>query len=121
MPPDSAAADTTAPKPDTLPRPKTPPDSVRPTRPIVPELEAAVVSASGYIVQFAATSTEREARATLLQLRLPDGVFARIIPSIRRGRTVYRVIVGPFATRTQAERVARGAGAEDFFLYEGAP
>jgi hypothetical protein len=119
-----AVSDSTA-RPDSAPHP---PDTTRAPRPIVPNLvpdlvpslEAAVVSARGFIVQFDAAGTERQAKATLRSLKLPDGVPARVIPSTRKGKTVYRVVVGPFATRARAERIAEGAGHE-YWVYEGAP
>jgi cell division septation protein DedD len=118
-PVDSGAVpnDSGAPKPDSVPHT---PDTTHAPRPIVPPAEAATTENRGFTVQFAAAATEREAKAVLRKLKLPDGVAARIIPSTRKGQLVYRVVVGPFATRAQADRVGRNAGHE-YWLYEGAP
>jgi cell division septation protein DedD len=96
-----------------------PADTARPPRPVVPDAEAAVVG-PGFTVQFAAAGTEQEARAKLARLRLPNGVVARIVPGKANGRTVYRVVAGPFATRAAAIRVAKASGHE-YWLKEGAP
>jgi cell division septation protein DedD len=114
---DSAAVSDSIARPDSQPHP---PDTTRAPKPIVPELQAATTSARGFVVQFDAAGTERQAKATLRGLKLPDGVFARVIPSTRKGKTVFRVVAGPFATRAKAEQVANGAGHE-FWVYEGAP
>ncbi|AHG90484.1 Sporulation domain-containing protein [Gemmatirosa kalamazoonensis] len=113
----AAATDSTAPHPDTTAHA---PDTTHAPRPIVPQAEAAETTAKGFTVQFAAARTESEAKATLRRLKLPRDIAARIIPSTRRGRLVYRVVVGPFATRAQAERIGRATG-HDYWLYEGAP
>ncbi len=123
-PPDSAAADTTVP-PDTAAVDTTvpPPHDTTPSRPARPRIEiaeAATISSAGFTVQFAAANTERDARATLAKLRLPEKVAARIVPAVRDGRTLYRVVAGPFATRAQAERVGKASG-HAYWLYAGAP
>jgi len=122
---DSAAADSTPPDstvhpPDSTAVPPTRPDTTAPTRPAIPTAEAAVPSRRGYTVQFAAAGTEREARAVLRQLRLAGDVVPRIVPGTRNGKTLYRVVAGPFATRALADRVGRSSG-RDYWLYEGAP
>jgi cell division protein FtsN len=34
--------------------------------------------------------------------------------------TIYRVVIGPFSTREEAERIARTSG-KSYWVYEGAP
>ncbi len=78
--------------------------------------------ARGYTVQFAAAPTEREALATLRRLALPSP-GGRVVPRTVDGKIVYRVVAGPFATRADAERVRRTAGAAGAraWIYGGAP
>ncbi|GJG84876.1 hypothetical protein tb265_00570 [Gemmatimonadetes bacterium T265] len=75
-----------------------------------------------YTVQFAAAPTEREALATLRRLALP-APGGRVVPRAVNGTLVYRVVAGPFATRAEADRVRRTAGAAgtDAWIYGGAP
>jgi cell division septation protein DedD len=120
---DSLAADSAAVPTDTTRR-APPPDTVIPPRPAprpgIAEAEAAVPSARGYTVQFAAAGSEREARAAIRRIKLAPGLTPRIVPTMRNGKTLYRVVVGPFASRAQADRVGRASG-HDYWLYEGAP
>lgn len=122
---DSAAppADTTAPAPDTAPPPPTPPDTTaapRPGRPTVPSPgEVALPPGEGYTVQFAAAEDEREARAVVRRVTV-QGRPLRVVPATRGGRTFYRVVGGPFASRAAAERAARTTGMR-YWVYEGAP
>ncbi len=83
---------------------------------------AGPTAARGYTVQFAAAPTEREALATLRRLALPTP-GGRVVPRTVDGKTVYRVVAGPFATRAEAERVRRAAGAAGAaaWIYGGAP
>jgi cell division septation protein DedD len=74
----------------------------------------------GFTVQFAAAPTEREARRTLVRLRVTDGSL-RVVPRTFDGRTVYRVVAGPFPTRAEAVRVGQVAGAGNYWIYGGAP
>jgi cell division septation protein DedD len=73
-----------------------------------------------YTVQFAAAPSEREARRTMARLRVP-GATLRVVPRAFDGQTVYRVVAGPFATRGEAERAGRAAGAGNYWVYVGAP
>lgn len=72
-----------------------------------------------YTVSFAAMLNERQAREMARRIRV-DGVQARVITSDRDGRTIYRVIMGPYTSRAEAERVGRESRA-DYWIYEGPP
>jgi cell division protein FtsN len=39
---------------------------------------------------------------------------------VREGSTIYRVVLGPYATREQAERVGRES-KQTYWIYEGGP
>jgi len=73
-----------------------------------------------FTVQFAAAPTEREARRTLGRLRLGDPTL-RVVPKTFDGRTVYRVVAGPYPTRARADEAGRAVGAGNYWVYEGAP
>jgi hypothetical protein len=42
------------------------------------------------------------------------------VPNAHDGVITFRVVIGPFPTRAEAERVARTAGLS-YWIYEGAP
>ncbi|MDF1505716.1 SPOR domain-containing protein [Roseisolibacter sp. H3M3-2] len=123
VPADTVPTDSAAPAPiDTaFPEPTPPPDTAapRPPRPTVPSPgEVALHAGDSYTVQFAAAPSEGEARRLVRRSRAPRA--PRVVPATRAGRTVYRVVTGPFAARAEAERVARASGM-DFWIYEGMP
>jgi septal ring-binding cell division protein DamX len=92
----------------------------RPIRPTVPSPgEVALPPGEGYTVQFVAAETEREARAVVRRVTA-RGRPLRVVPASRAGRTFYRVVSGPFASRADAERAARTTGLQ-FWVYEGVP
>jgi cell division septation protein DedD len=73
----------------------------------------------GYIVSFAALLSEERARETAEQIRV-DGEKPRVQPTPRDGSMIYRVILGPYPTREQAERVGRSSG-QPYWVYEAQP
>ncbi|HZF66899.1 MAG TPA: SPOR domain-containing protein [Gemmatirosa sp.] len=79
----------------------------------------AVAPGRGFTVQYAATGTESEARRLLVRLRVGRPP-ARVVPTERDGKTMYRIVSGPYATRAAAEQAAEQSGA-DYWIYAGAP
>jgi cell division septation protein DedD len=73
----------------------------------------------GFTVQFAALDDERQARRIAARLRV-DGESPLVVPGTRDGAPLYRVVLGPFPSRADAERVAR-ASRQAYWIYEGAP
>jgi cell division protein FtsN len=49
-----------------------------------------------------------------------NGESPRITTADRSGKTVYRVVLGPYPTRADAERVGKSSG-QSFWIFEGAP
>jgi cell division septation protein DedD len=45
---------------------------------------------------------------------------ARVVTSMRDGSAVYRVVLGPYSTREEAERIGRASG-QTYWVYEGGP
>jgi len=73
----------------------------------------------GFLVQFAAVRSEATARATAAPIEL-DGQRARVITTETDGTTIYRVVLGPYPTRRDAEQAGRRTG-RDYWVYEGTP
>ena len=74
---------------------------------------------SAFTVSFAAVLEEKQARQVASRIRV-DGETPRITTSDRAGKTLYRVVLGPYLTRADAERVGKSSG-QSFWIFEGAP
>jgi cell division septation protein DedD len=74
---------------------------------------------TGWVVSFAALLSEERARETANQIRVGDE-RPRVQPTPRDGSTIYRVILGPYPTREQAEQVGRASG-QPYWVYEAQP
>lgn len=72
-----------------------------------------------FTVQFAAALTEKLAHDAAAKVKI-DGMTPRISTATREGKTVYRVTLGPFATRAEAERIGKASG-QTYWVFEGAP
>jgi DNA-binding beta-propeller fold protein YncE len=105
----STAASSTAPEPahDSSPAPAdtsaTPP----------------VAISKAYIVSFAAILNQSAAAQTAAQITV-NGVAARVLPVTHGTTTVYRVVLGPFPTRDEADRVGKSSGRQ-YWIYEAGP
>jgi hypothetical protein len=82
--------------------------------------EASKSRESGFTVQFAAVRSRDAARDAASEIKSSGSSSARVIATERAGVTIYRVVMGPFPTRDDAERVARATG-KPYWIYEGAP
>jgi cell division septation protein DedD len=74
---------------------------------------------SGFTVQFAALRSQQAAGDVLKDVHV-TGATPRLVVTTRDGVTIYRVVIGPFPTREDAESVARTSG-KSYWVYEGAP
>jgi hypothetical protein len=74
---------------------------------------------SGFTVQFAALRSQQAAGDVLKDLHV-SGATPRLVATTRDGVTIYRVVIGPFPSREDAERVASTSG-KSYWVYEGAP
>ncbi len=72
-----------------------------------------------FTVSFAALLDEKAARALAAAIRV-NGQAPRITTSDRAGRTLYRVVMGPYPSREDAEQVGR-ASAHSYWVFRGAP
>lgn len=75
--------------------------------------------AASFTVSFAAVLDEAQAKAVAARIRV-DGQSPRITATDRAGKVVFRVVLGPYATRAEAERVGRASG-QSYWIFEGAP
>ena len=62
-----------------------------------------------WVVSFAALLVESSAQRQAEEITV-DGRRARVVTTLRDGIPVYRVIVGPYPSREEAERVGRASG-----------
>jgi cell division septation protein DedD len=72
-----------------------------------------------FTLSFAALLSEDRARVMATGIKV-DGKPVRVVPSMREGTQVYRIVFGPFDTREEAERTGRRTGLP-YWVYEGAP
>ena len=85
-----------------------------------PASTAPISTAPGqFTVSFAAVLDEQQARAVAARIRV-EGQVPRITTSDRNGKTLYRVVLGPFSYRADAERVGKASG-QSYWIFEGAP
>ena len=71
----------------------------------------------GFIVSFAAFLAEDRAKELADQIDV-DGQKARVVSSAREGTIIYRVILGPYTTKDDAERAGKVSG-HSYWVYEG--
>jgi len=93
------------------------PDSAAPIAP--PPARDSAPRGPQFTVQFAALRSDSAARQAIRAIHV-TGAEPRVVPNAHDGVITYRVVIGPFATREEAERVARTAGLS-YWIYEGAP
>ena len=74
---------------------------------------------SAFTVSFAAVLDEQVARQVASRIRA-NGETPRITTSDRAGKIVYRVVLGPYASRADAERIGKASG-QSYWIFEGAP
>lgn len=106
-PDSSAPASDSAAPPAPVPAPAPPRDSAVRRQPV------------GYTVSFAALLVGDKARELASQIHVGNE-SARVVTSMRDGSTIYRVVMGPYPTREEAERVGREA-KQSYWIYEGGP
>ena len=73
-------------------------------------------AAAGYMVSFAAVLTEQKA-AELAAGIVVVGVRPRVVATQSGSTTIYRVVLGPYGTREEAERVGRDSRRQ-YWIYE---
>lgn len=109
-PPDSSAVRATVPHADELAQPKPA---------VVAEPPQPAVKPASWLVSFAALLSEERARDLAREIRV-TGASPRVQVTRNDGTTVYRVILGPYPTRADADRVGRSSG-HSYWIIEGVP
>ena len=94
----------------TTARPPTADSVLRPTSP---------PARAGFTVSFAALLSEQRARDLASSISV-DGQNARVLTGTNSGTTVYRVVLGPYPSRDDAERAGKAAG-KAYWIYEDNP
>lgn len=105
---DTIVPDSTAPPAMPLPA-RTPAPKPAPPATTPPERGA-------FVVQFAALKTERTAQEIASSIKA-DGEKAHVMASTTNGTQLYRVILGPFRSRADAERAGQAAG-RDYWVFD---
>jgi cell division septation protein DedD len=73
----------------------------------------------GFTVSFAVFLDEPRARDEASKISV-NGQTARVVTSMTNGTTVFRVVLGPYPTRDEADRAGRAAN-HSFVIYSGTP
>jgi hypothetical protein len=104
---------------DSLSASSTPPaaSSTAPNADSVPPV--AQPASAGFTVSFAALLAEDKAQQ-LANTIIVGGTTAHVVTSTTAGSPIYRVVLGPYATRDEAIKVAR-ASKREYWVYEGSP
>lgn len=76
-------------------------------------------AARGFIVSFAGFLTDDRARELAARIHV-GGENARVVTSSRDGSTIYRVVLGPYLTKDEAERAGKESGLA-YWVFEGLP
>ncbi|MGQ0538116.1 MAG: SPOR domain-containing protein [Gemmatimonadaceae bacterium] len=90
----------------------TAPSAIEPARPPAPPTRRA------WIVSFAVLLTHERAQALAHQIHV-DGDRARVVAGQSGDTPVFRVVMGPYPTREDAERAGKSAG-RSYWVYDGA-
>ena len=117
LPTDSLSASSTTPGPGASAAP-TSGDTVRAPAP-APPVAGAAAAPAGFVVSFAALLSEDKAQQVASAIRV-NGAPAHIALTTTAGSPIYRVVMGPYATREEADRVGR-ASKREYWIYEGSP
>jgi cell division septation protein DedD len=70
----------------------------------------------GFLVSFAALLNERQAHEIAGGIQV-GGMRARVLPTQTGGTAIYRVVLGPYSTKEQADRVGRESKRQ-YWVYE---
>lgn len=89
---------------------------LRDATPTMVEPPAVISRPAGYMVSFAAVLSEQKARQTAAEISV-NGLRPRVIPTQSGSTTIYRVVLGPYGMREEAERVGRDSRRQ-YWVYE---
>lgn len=115
MPFDSLAASSTVSGTDL---PAITPDTPT-TTPLQPVPGTTRPAPTGFIVSFAALLSEEKAQQVATAIKV-GGTPAHVVSTTTAGSPIFRVVMGPFPTREEADKVGR-ASRREYWIYEGSP
>jgi cell division septation protein DedD len=75
--------------------------------------------ATGFTVSFAALLSADKAQELAAAIKV-NGAPAHVVSTTTAGSPIFRVVMGPYATRDEAAKVGR-ASKRDFWIFEGSP
>ena len=93
-----------------------------PVTPLLPPTDStapATPALTGFTVSFAALLDQQRAQEMASSIRV-EGRTAHLVPAVRQGVTVFRVVLGPYSSRADAERAGKASGRQ-YWVYEGPP
>jgi hypothetical protein len=98
--------------------------STTPTGPEAPVDSApvppsAAPATTGFTVSFAALLSEDKAQQIAATIKVGASI-AHVVTTSTSGSPIFRVVMGPYATREEADKVGR-ASRRDYWVYEGSP
>jgi hypothetical protein len=117
--PRAASLDQPPPPKDTDTTVHAAPPPVADTAPVARPAPSPDSARVGFTVSFAALLNEAKARDLASKINVA-GQAARVVTSINEGTAVYRVVLGPYPTRDEADRAGRAAG-QTYYVYAGTP
>ena len=79
----------------------------------------APLAAKGWMVSFFALLDEQKARDMAQTIKVHNEA-ARVLAYSRDGQTIYRVVLGPYPTKDEADRVGRDS-RQNYWVYEATP
>jgi SPOR domain len=82
-----------------------------------PDAGGSLGERGSFVVQFAALKAERPAQQLAASIKA-NGEKAHVVTTTTNGIALYRVILGPFRSRADAERAGQAAG-RDYWVFEG--
>lgn len=74
---------------------------------------------TGFIVSFAALLSEEKAQQVASAIKV-SGTQAHVVSTTTAGSPIFRVVMGPFPTREEADKIGR-ASKREYWIYEGSP
>jgi cell division septation protein DedD len=74
---------------------------------------------AGFTVSYAALLSEDKAQQLAASIKV-NGMDAHVVSTSTAGSPIFRVVMGPFANREEADRVGR-ASKREYWIYEGSP
>lgn len=111
-------ADSTRPASDSS-APKRLDSTATPAPPVAAPPRDTTRRATSFTVSFAALLVADKARELAAQIKVGNEA-ARVVTAMRDGSAIYRVVMGPYPTREEAERIGRES-KQSFWVYEGGP